>query len=213
MKKILISLVILASFSVQAEFINRVMKYLNDNTNTTARSYIDFQLRDDGNGPFIYSWDVAGVVEPTTNDLPASADDWTTNYWPEVQTIGTSNQPIYQIYAGNGGIDSKGRGKFKGADIEAMDANYGLILTDTNGVKWLVYVNEIGSLLTSQVSGSPEISMAQRIKQLNTQRNNVIKTKKEWEKSAGIGVGSTLNLSNRVTQLEKFLGLRELDNK
>lgn len=60
------------------------------------------------------------------------------------------------------GMRSRGRGKYKDSDVEVEDAERGLILTSFNGSKWLVWSDDSGTLFTTKIASSPEISFKER---------------------------------------------------
>lgn len=99
------------------------------------------------------------------------------------------------------GIRSHGRGKFKGADIEIEDADRGLILTADDGTKWLLWVDNTGSLFTTQIAASPEVSMTIRRQRMAQKRQKMDAAKKRYK--------PTDTLMQRLEVIEELLGLRE----
>jgi len=106
---------------------------------------------------------------------------------------------IKELVIENNGIRSQGRGKFKDSDIEIESENRGLILTADDNTKWLIWVDNTGSLFTTQVAASPEVSFNERVNRINTKKSDlaILRTRK-----SSLDPG---NLQERIGLLEDLV--------
>jgi len=110
---------------------------------------------------------------------------------------------VQMIEVESSGLRSHGRGKFKGADVEIEDANRGLILTSSGTIRWLLWVDDTGSLFTTQIAASPEVSFEERKNRIKKQKKAIKLNKKRIEKSLEV-------LNSSATVDEKFARLATL---
>jgi len=104
------------------------------------------------------------------------------------------------------GLRARGKGRFA-KDIEFEDDIFGPILMSSSGYKFLVWVDDSGTLFTTKISASPEISLKERKLRIRQKREKIkqlrVKYKRINKKSKKI-----IDIDKRLKILEKFLGLR-----
>jgi len=173
MKKWIILLLCLSlrQTAIGAEVVENVYYYCFTNGVSNAQVNVDFGLENPGEGIQFSFWSVQGLDQPSIADLP-DASSWTNRplayVWPHPLIV-----EAYQVSAGDGGMHSDGRGIFDGVDVEATEPNTGMILTDTNSHRWLVWVDEAGIVQATVISSSPEVSFSNRIIRMDAQRIGV----------------------------------------
>jgi len=99
------------------------------------------------------------------------------------------------------GLKSNGRIKSI-QDIEVNGDNRGLILTALNGYKFLIWVDNTGSLFTTQISASPEISYEERVIRLTADREKKAEQKREYKNIP------KANLKERLDIIEQILNIQ-----
>jgi hypothetical protein len=173
MKKWIILLLCLSlrQTATSAEVVENAYYYCFTNGVSNAQVNVDFGLENPGDGVRFSFWNVQGLDQPSISDLPDSTG-WTNRplayVWPPVYVV-----EAYRVDALEGGMHSSGRGVFDGVDIEATEPNTGMILTDTNFYRWLIWVDELGVVQATQVSASPEVAFTTRVARINAQRIGV----------------------------------------
>ena len=93
------------------------------------------------------------------------------------------------------GLRAQGRGKFED-DLDLTNKDKGLLFTALNDTKWMVWVDNSGTIFTTQVAASPEISFEERVAKIQAQINDINIAKSARRKN---------NLEERVAFLEKLL--------
>ena len=124
-----------------------------------------------------------------------------------VSTSGVSTSQkfrVKELETETQGLRSNGRGKFKDADIEIETTNRGLILPSPNLKKWLLWVDDNGSLFTTQIAASPEISFDEREIRIKLQLKNTKKVKEEFAKAQDI-INSTATVDAKIKAIEILL--------
>lgn len=124
-----------------------------------------------------------------------------------IKTWGTNTAVrMNQLEIMTGGARVKGRQILNQSDLEFDDANYGMILINTNGQKWLLSVDNNGILFTTQIASSPEISFDVRTNNLHRAR---IRRALLRQRSL---TNETEITTNRLMLIEQYLGLRSFTN-
>ena len=99
----------------------------------------------------------------------------------------------------NDGFRSHGRGRVISEDIEIDGSDRGIIFTAPDETKWLSWVDNSGTIFTTQVAASPEISFEERQQRIAEQK---AKVKEIIERKNG-----NLTIQERIQRIEEYLGI------
>lgn len=114
------------------------------------------------------------------------------------------NVEIKGLQINEGGLRSKGKGQFA-SDIEIGSSNRGMILTSINNKKYLVWVDDNGTVFTTLIASSPEISQAKREELMAAKRNEIKAERYQIQISTAITLE---NLDKRLKIVERLLKLK-----
>jgi len=118
--------------------------------------------------------------------------------------IMAQNVEINALQINEGGLRSKGKGQFA-SDIEIGSSNKGMVLTSISNKKYLVWVDDSGTVFTTLIASSPEISQARREELMAAKRNEIKAERYQIQISTAITLE---NLDKRVKIVERLLKLK-----
>ena len=171
----------------------------------SSKSPLVIQVEDE-----IYKFDGVNLIVPSSFSLVA----YTTYYQPVISITSIvvisadvklpKKIEVEEVEVLTKGLRTRGRGQFA-QDVEISTSTRGLILTSPSDKKYLVWVDDSGTLFTTLISASPEVSFEERIRRMKEKKKRVDEKKKMIDrKSRNID-----DLIKRIELIEEILHLSD----
>ena len=146
-------------------------------------------------GAFIEFWDGDGN---TIGKIKTDGSLWISKI--NVSTdVASEVQPLFTVGETTDTMSIMPRVRVREKDVKIEDKDRGVILKAQNDTSWLIWIGDNGSLFTTQVAASPEVSMAVREQRMQVKRTKMKKLKNKKS--------NQMSIEQRIKRIEDWLNL------